>query len=258
LDEESKANAIFKFSKVARQDIYRILKELQQLGLVEKIIAQPTRYRAVSLSEAASILLKRKEQSLYDLKEEAEELVQHAAMESSGKAEFQKEGDRFALITDINAIECKARGVIEKAQERVLHITPYEELAPWLAHLSDVFFKAIERGVEVKWITEFPKNFTTLPEIVQRFIVNPRFRIRNVPSLPKVKFGICDGKEIVMALFFDHKRGEAPALWSDNPSLLSMAEEYFRKTWKAGSNVSQEGIQFEQFNKLNMPKVSRG
>jgi len=41
------AASLFEVSGVARQDVYRVLLELQKLGIVEKIIATPNRFRAL-------------------------------------------------------------------------------------------------------------------------------------------------------------------------------------------------------------------
>ena len=44
-------------SQVAREHIYQVLPQLQDLGLVEKIIGAPSKFRAIPLEEGASILL---------------------------------------------------------------------------------------------------------------------------------------------------------------------------------------------------------
>ena len=48
---------ISKNADVARQDLYRITSELQKLGLVERLITIPTKFRAMELTHGISILL---------------------------------------------------------------------------------------------------------------------------------------------------------------------------------------------------------
>ena len=57
---DSKAVSIFKYSGVARQDVYRVLCELQQIGIVEKIISKPVRFRAIEPKKAVALLLKKR------------------------------------------------------------------------------------------------------------------------------------------------------------------------------------------------------
>jgi sugar-specific transcriptional regulator TrmB len=49
-----------KEAKVASQDVYRVLAELEEKNLVEKIIVTPNKYRPVPVQDVLSILLKQK------------------------------------------------------------------------------------------------------------------------------------------------------------------------------------------------------
>jgi len=70
-----KAKAIWQLSGVARQDLYRILLDLQKAGLVERVIAAPNEFRAIPLAEGISILIERKRKSLTDLQSEAKRIA---------------------------------------------------------------------------------------------------------------------------------------------------------------------------------------
>ncbi len=58
--EKAEANKIAKISDIARQDSYRIMATLENLGLVEKIIAKPISYKATPLKEGSLMLLQKK------------------------------------------------------------------------------------------------------------------------------------------------------------------------------------------------------
>jgi sugar-specific transcriptional regulator TrmB len=51
LGTPTKAIRIFQVSGVPRQDVYRVLLELQQLGIVEKIISRPSSLRLFNLKK---------------------------------------------------------------------------------------------------------------------------------------------------------------------------------------------------------------
>jgi hypothetical protein len=53
-----------------------------------------------------------------------------------------------------------------------------------------------------------------------------------------------------MALFVEYNTGESPALWSDNPSLISVAEGYFQTLWKKGIEVNPKSVEFKKTEKL--------
>jgi sugar-specific transcriptional regulator TrmB len=235
LGEDSKAYTVFKFSKVARQDVYRILNELQQLGLVEKVIAKPTRFRAIPLFDAASIMLERKRTICSELTIKLEELAKKT-VEKNNNATIQ-DSDRFALITEMGAIKLRTKEAVNNSSQVMQYISPNRELSQWLVGLYEPYTQAMERGVRLKWITDEPINSEGWPRIVKAFVENPQFELRTVSSLPKAKFGIYDRKEVIMALFVDYEIGEAPALRSINDSFVSLAEEYFESTWERGIEV---------------------
>jgi len=56
---------------VARQDIYRILSELQKLCLIEKVIVKPTEFRPLPIEECFSFLLQRRKDETAKLQKQA-------------------------------------------------------------------------------------------------------------------------------------------------------------------------------------------
>jgi sugar-specific transcriptional regulator TrmB len=91
----STARTTAKAAKVASQDVYHTLIELQEKGLVEKIISKPNRYRPISMEEAISILLQRRNKQTDELKKAAFEIVQR--FQGVDKFENNETGD-FIMI----------------------------------------------------------------------------------------------------------------------------------------------------------------
>jgi sugar-specific transcriptional regulator TrmB len=58
--EKATAKTIAKHSKVARQEAYRVLAELQEKGLVEKIIEIPTKFKPIPIEDCIYLLIERK------------------------------------------------------------------------------------------------------------------------------------------------------------------------------------------------------
>ncbi len=53
-------STLSKETSLARQEVYRILHELHNLGLVEKIISTPTEYQGVPIQDGISVLMMEK------------------------------------------------------------------------------------------------------------------------------------------------------------------------------------------------------
>ena len=63
-------------AKVATQDVYRVLNELIDIGLVIKVIGKPTLYLPLPFHEGLSLLLARKKENFSILEETVLKLVE--------------------------------------------------------------------------------------------------------------------------------------------------------------------------------------
>src|SRR4030066_119783 len=55
--EKGKVGQVAKFSKVRREEVYRILPTLEKMGLIEKLLGKPTELRATPISDALTYLM---------------------------------------------------------------------------------------------------------------------------------------------------------------------------------------------------------
>ena len=77
LASDSKGNTIAKIADVPRQDVYRLLAELQQIGIVQKALVKPATFKSAPAEETVSILLERRKIDFSMLKHEAEKFVKN-------------------------------------------------------------------------------------------------------------------------------------------------------------------------------------
>ena len=55
--EKTTVAQVAKYSKVRREDVYRILPSLEKMGLIERLLGKPTEIRATPISDALSLLV---------------------------------------------------------------------------------------------------------------------------------------------------------------------------------------------------------
>ena len=55
--EKTTVGQAAKFSKVRREDVYRIMPSLEKMGLIERLMGKPTVIRATPISDALSFLV---------------------------------------------------------------------------------------------------------------------------------------------------------------------------------------------------------
>lgn len=239
-----KANArtLWKSSKVARQDIYRILTELQGIGLLEKIIGTPTEFKAVPIEDAVSILVERKTKEVLNLHKNANRLVQKFK-EKCLKMIPDEEKSQYILIPEREPLTLRLKKAIENTQRTVDTVTSLEACAKALFVFAEELKKALRKGVKVRWIVDKPKDINSCPDFpsAQVLIKNPNFKLRTVPNLPNVRLGIYDKREACMALFPKLAGLESPALWSNNTSFVEIVDNFFETTWKTAEEYKFKG-----------------
>jgi sugar-specific transcriptional regulator TrmB len=235
LGSDSKATSISKFSKVPRQDIYRILEELNQVGVVEKIISRPIKYCAIPIKKAVSLLIEKKKNYISKLEKDADVLSERLCANSRDMPVFLTK-DRFIMISERESIICKALEQICASRKRVWMINPWSEMTLSLELAFEVINDACNRGVDVRWITDEPQEHPQLSIELQKLLKKPEFRFRFSPNPPTVKLGIYDN-EIALALFPDTSSSLSPGLISNNSAILTIIEIYFENYWKIGKDI---------------------
>jgi sugar-specific transcriptional regulator TrmB len=65
--EKTTVSQVAKFSKVRREDVYRILPGLEKMGLVERLLGKPTEIRATLVSYALTSLVAEKKTNLMNV-----------------------------------------------------------------------------------------------------------------------------------------------------------------------------------------------
>ncbi len=241
LATDNKGTTIAKFAEVPRQEVYRLLDELQQIGIVQKTLARPATFRCVPPEETASILLERKISDFSKLKKEADKFVRNS------KDTFHEQiglpgNDQFFLISEREAITCKAREETENLQVSLNNITPFDELVPWLTVLSKSIDTALSKGVIIRWITDVPTDMSSISKFMESHSEYCNLAIRFASGALRAKIGIFDSKEILLGININDDFARSPALWSNNLSLVAMAENYFESCWKKGRDLNHEKI----------------
>jgi sugar-specific transcriptional regulator TrmB len=233
LATDNESTTIAKFAGIPRQDVYRLLAELQQIGIVQKTLSRPATFRCVPPEETVSILLERKISYLAQLKKEAYKFVNNVKLIFPEQVSLP-ENDQLILISERKALICRAREAIEKMKVSLDDITHYRELVPWLTVLSKSVEGALRRGVKIRWITEEPTDSSSLSKFLQTHSEYRNFDVRFVSYPLKVKIGIFDRKEVILGINTSSGFARSPALSTSHPSFAILAESYFEGCWKTG------------------------
>jgi len=143
-----------KEAEVASQDVYRVLSELQEKCLVEKIISKPNKYRPIQIEEGLTILLQRRNKQTVEIKNMMTEICKNFS--STDKSEDDNEKYQFVLVTQKETIANKLTKAVETAQTNIDLMNDSREAMIMHEKIHELMDKALKKGVKIRTILNNP------------------------------------------------------------------------------------------------------
>ena len=227
----SEAKSIIQTTKIPRQDIYRILDELFEKGLVEKFVSKPIKFRAISPTNCLKLLVQRRKNETEKLKEEAS--IVFNAFNRTEKE--RKTGSGTLLVSPQNQTLLKCAELIASLKKSMFVLSPPQKLFPWIFAHQKLLKKAVRRNVMLRFITTKTEG-ETFPEFFGHSRRGSLLETRFVSQLSSLCFGVYDDRTVILALSGDNGYSESKALVSDIECLVEMAKVCFESMWMQSEN----------------------
>ena len=220
-----KVERIAQVSNISRGDVYRNLSKLQNDGLVEKQISRPAMFRATPINDAIEGLINRQKLKQKQIQLDAANLLDKYNRKKcppSDKSGFVFVPSREALIKHLTKAIANTKNSIDVS-------TSCKRLTSAGFTLSENLLEAWNRGVKGRAVINV--NGGTECENIKDFWITPSAKIKYLPKIPRTVMAMYDRKEIFVFIEPTAQLNESPALWSNVPSLVAMAEDYFELLW---------------------------
>jgi len=228
--EEANITTLSKTTNIARQEIYRVINELQNQGLAEKVLAKPVRYRAVPIKEAVPQLLFRINEEKIRVNKMAMGLLERHRNQKSNLV-YHGKNDRFLLIGEKTLLSRRIRNAIEATRKSIKIVTPERKFVPALFDLADSLKVALERGSTIEWITNKRLDKDESPKVLSQLLEIPRFKLRYVAEGALLTFGLYDNNSLIVASNPKLNYGQSQAVWTNAFPFLELANSYFDMLW---------------------------
>jgi sugar-specific transcriptional regulator TrmB len=221
-----------------RTVVYRTLDELQKMGLVEKEITSPYKFKATPVKEGLQILMVQKLQQY----EENQQKTETFLLKYQNYKEEEQQEQQYKFIT----VEGKERII----QRMKLHHNTVQESAKILTNLQrwlqilhycyDDYVKALARKVKYQVVIETRERKNIFPETVHTLLNKPNFELKLISSTLSTNLGIFDNKEAGFNFFASNSLAESPIILTNHPGFLSMCNDHFDKIWKSSKNITPQ------------------
>ncbi len=235
----STIETIANLSKVARTDLYRITHELEKKGFVERVLDNPTQFKPIALGECIHTLLQHKNEENRDLHIRSLKML----------ANFKKQNDddlqeriksRFIYVASKRVPE-KILSSLGSSEKSIDSLLSWYRWTRGMHAFLDKMEEACSRGAKFRLLIEKPAEKAMPPGFMDScFMKNRLCETRLIPNPPQVVLGIYDKKEVFIIENPLAELSESPALWSNNHSLLSLANDYFDMQWMKATKINTQ------------------
>jgi sugar-specific transcriptional regulator TrmB len=193
----STARTIAKNSGVARPDVYRVMPTLEKLGLVERIVSAPCKFRAISRQDAVSVLMKRRTNEISELQAATREMLK-VVKNNNTRTALEEDEPQFILVPEPVVIQRKKK-VLENAQRSFDMITSWRRfLRAFMLTYNKETVKALQSGVEIRVIVDKPDEGESVSDTIKHLEEHPAFKVRYASEPIAVLMSIIDKKEALV------------------------------------------------------------
>jgi sugar-specific transcriptional regulator TrmB len=219
-------------ANIARQEVQRVAAELQSLGLVEKLLVNPTEFEPLPINDAVTFLLERRGKVSLELEQKANMMLKNFANNQVESIDEEKMA-QFVITSGKEAIIRKSRMVVDRTKESCDLINGLWKNVGYASSLfKEQSIQALKRHVKIRLVAAKLPDEQSAQEIFKYSIPFRNVEIKFVSSSLPAILGIYDKKELLVYTSPEKLIGESPMLWTNNPALIVAVQTYFNKLWK--------------------------
>ncbi|XES76604.1 MAG: TrmB family transcriptional regulator [Candidatus Bathyarchaeia archaeon] len=221
-------------AQLARTDAantYRAVVGLQNLSLVNKIIAKPNLYEAIPIKEGIALLNERRKDEFVEVTQLTTLLGEKFETPICDQPQMSK--DQFLIVSPRTSYINASIKNYQNAKHSIDIISTQKRSAQSADIYADAEKKALERGVKLRSIIENPTNkiVQNRPEPEGKRLSNKQRRY--ITEVPKVVGAIFDNEVATFLIKPDASYMESPCLLTNHAGFILMFRNYFDKLWES-------------------------
>ncbi len=216
-------------SDIARQDVYRLIESLLKLGLAEKILNNPTMYKATPLKEGVNLLLDNKKKEYIKLHKNTAEMVKKLNAIDFNLSR-QKEEETFVITTSKTLVFKRFKEQDTLTKKTIDAIGEWKVTRTRFYDCFEDYLDLLKRGVRIRTITEKHEEEHVLTEKMKFLQSNPLFEIKYLSTPAPVNMAIYDKKAVQLCV--SPSEDNYQDLGSKNPQLMKIINAFFEELWE--------------------------
>jgi DNA-binding response OmpR family regulator len=244
------ASEIAKIARIRREEVYRIIRELEKVGIVTRKIGNPQKFSAFPPEDATLVLIKSK---LSKAAQEMEVLDAKRNIIVSNLKKFESLPTKVATSIDTipvsENLHARVVSMTKRAKKNIDAILPYKSvLEMYWAHENQKNHLLKHRAEEtknreptkVRIITENSKYINQLNLIEQLSQLKYDLSLKYVEQVPFSAFMVDDAEALWGR--FDLRDDETHNLWTNDKVQVTILKTAFENLWKNAQSLPSNSV----------------
>jgi sugar-specific transcriptional regulator TrmB len=223
------AKTLSKQANLTRPATYRALSELQEKGIVEKIISTPQQFKTIPLQDLYDVMISKRAQEYTQTLERAKEFI--LKLEAEKKEETTERDYTISVLEGKTALINRTKAAHSNAQQSVFCCSTLERWLQLSYEIGEIIADSLAKGVQYRSVLEANQNPSFSKE-TKKLMLHPNFKVRITQNPVQLNGAIFDGKEASINFYPSKSIAESPMIWTNQPSLLIGFQDHFDKFWE--------------------------
>jgi sugar-specific transcriptional regulator TrmB len=223
-----KAQSIAEALGVHRTEAYKILRRLEEQGLITRVMERPMKFLAVSFETVLDNLIEERRQKVYQMEQRKEELLKMWASLPEPES-VNKRKETFQVLEGKKHISVRLSELLQNADSE-FHMIVSDENLIWLYNtpfLDDIQNKAEEKGLTTRLMTNYsPTSSYVLEEMEMGEGDFAYLKKEKIPG-----FFMNDKGEMI--LFMGNDQNNVTGMWTNYETLVESYRILFSLLWKS-------------------------
>jgi sugar-specific transcriptional regulator TrmB len=242
---------ISKQLKKNKGQVYRILSNLKNKGVVEATLEFPTRYSAVSLEKTIDSFIKSRREEISSVEKTKEDLLRD--WERISRTEVELTAEKFTVIEGSQKIFRKMAEMVEKTQSNLSATSTVKDLAraEQFGVFDSAYMHTMRYTIEFRFLTELSKQNLKAIKLLKPKLkaginvkaINPELGLAYFPRMV-----IRDDEEV---LFFISPKKDLPSksqeacIHTNCESLIQAFTGIFEELWRHSTDIETKIVEIE-------------
>jgi CheY-like chemotaxis protein/sugar-specific transcriptional regulator TrmB len=246
------ASEIASLSEVRREEVYRVLPELEKLGLVARRLETPRRFLAVEVKMALETLIKAKrktmEKEIINLRQKKVELI--AQLKATARLKTEEEDSSIEVFSDSIGVLAKLVQMIKKAKCRIMLVSSLDNVGMELVRKIEKTIKMNKNQINTQIVTDNSwLNETRTSKLMRSKIADKQIELKHLERLP-FNLLIVDEEEAIWGEF-QPRNASSKTFLTKNQTQISLLKMAFNNLWMQSQKVDENVNLFVGENKTS-------